>query len=400
MFKKIKGALGGKKKKEDSHTEEASSPPVASTPPPAAQPDPVPAPAPVPPPAAAAPPVEVPVPVAPPPPAAVAPPPPAAVAPPPPTPAPAPQPPKARIVPPPAPAPRPRPVPPPRRDVASAPIKSATVLTASGIADDAKYSTSVPGGIPAPDYAVARSNLPKETHFRTPEPLEYVRKLVDTAPAGLLASIVGDIQDVAYGYMDVDFLRDLQTKDQQKKGMAMGVAQHHALGPYLAQEISNYQTQKYSPRNVTFYRNIGPGSKPSELIVNTHAELLDGNNSRTGEWSAEWTVNAESWAQAEMSGQVQTRAWCYEDSTAHMSATQTFGPTVVAATTQEVPLAKVIMLQIIQWEKEMLTALNAVYEDEMDATLKAIRRTLPITRTRLKWDLIAQRAVKKREMKG
>ena len=82
-----------------------------------------------------------------------------------------------------------------------------------------------------------------------------------------------------------------------------------------------------------------------------------------------------------------------------MFAEQKFPKTAVLADADK-PLAKVIMMQIIQWESDVITALTAVYGEEMDGTLKKIRRTLPITRTRLKWDLIASRAFKGHPKKG
>jgi F-actin capping protein alpha subunit len=379
MFKKIKKAIGskGKKHEDTNHVTEEASEPVASTQPEvisAAPSDLVPTPAPV------APPVAAPVP------SAV----PSAMPPP-----------KAKITPPSAPAPPPRPPSPPRRNVASAPVKSAAVVTAQGLSDDNKVTTSIPGGIPAPHWAVTRSNLPKEGHFATQQPLDCIRTMVDMAPAGLLGSLVADVQDLSYAYMDADFLRQLQATDQQKRAMANGTAQHHALGPPLAQEFANFQAQKYSSRGATFYRDLAVGNTASEIIVTTHAEMLDGHNSRTGHWAAVWTIHATSWLEAQVSGQVNCRAWCYEDCTAHMFAEQTFDKTIVVADNPEdAPLAKVILAQIIQWEKEVMEALTAVYGDEMDGTLKKIRRTLPITRTRLKWALIAQRAIKSHTKKG
>jgi len=78
-----------------------------------------------------------------------------------------------------------------------------------------------------------------------------------------------------------------------------------------------------------------------------------------------------------------------------MSGSQSFETTPVEGDRDEgTTLAKAIVVQITAWEKEAIEALGAVYEEEMDGTLKAIRRVLPITRTRLKWDLLSQRATK------
>jgi hypothetical protein len=54
--------------------------------------------------------------------------------------------------------------------------------------------------------------------------------MVGMALAGLLGSLVADIQDLSNAYMDAAFLRQLQATDQQKKAMANGTAKHGADG--------------------------------------------------------------------------------------------------------------------------------------------------------------------------
>lgn len=141
------------------------------------------------------------------------------------------------------------------------------------------------------------------------------------------------------------------------------------------------------------------GLTANEFYLTTHAEHLDGHNSRTGSWTAKWKIECENMSgatSADISGTVESKCWCYEDCTAHMLASQSF-ETVSVQADEENPLARALMDQIVAWEKDVMEALNAVYGDEMDGTLKKIRRTLPITRTRLKWELIANRAIKNRE---
>jgi len=289
----------------------------------------------------------------------------------------------------------------PRRNVVDAPIQSATVTTAQGVSEADKITTTIPGGVPGPDFQVARSTLSKEDHFRDEKPQRFIKDVAtDMAPAGLLGSLVGDLQDVSYAYLDVNFLRELQAIDQKKKGLAQG-AIAHAIGDALLRELALHQKTKYGPGAVSCYRDASWGMTANEFYVTTHAESLDGGNSRTGSWTAKWKISCQNIPgvnEAEISGDVRARSWCYEDCTVHMFSSQEFAPVTLQGD-QENSIAKVLQTQIVKWEKEMMEALNAVYGEEMDGTLKAIRRILPITRTRLKWELIANRAVKKRELK-
>jgi len=183
--------------------------------------------------------------------------------------------------------------------------------------------------------------------------------------------------------------------------MAQGRVQHH-LGSALAREVATHHAEKYNPRNVTSYFDFMLSeTNPNEMILISHAELLDGSNSRTGCWTATWSIiaeNKEDVNHAEISGIVKCRSWCYAEGSVHMSATQPFERASLEGGNAE-ELAKVLMAKIKEWEKQVIDALGVVYGDEMDGTLKKIRRTLPITRTRLRWDLIAERAVKSRQKK-
>lgn len=291
----------------------------------------------------------------------------------------------------------------PRRKVVDAPVQSATVTTAQGVSEADKITTTVPGGVPGPDHAVARSTLPKEDSFgadATTQAQQFISDTVDHAPAGLLGSLVGDIQDVSYAYLDVDLLRHLQARDQKKKGLAQG-AVAHAICTELLTALAAHQKEKYGTRGCSVFRDASWGMTANEFYLTTHAELLDGGNSRTGSWTAKWKIACQNIAgvnEAELSGDVRARSWCYEDCTAHMRCNQEF-QTVTLQADAESSIAKVLVKQIVDWEKETFAAITTVYDKEMDGTLKQIRRILPITRTRLKWELIANRAVKKRELK-
>lgn len=284
----------------------------------------------------------------------------------------------------------------PKRNIATADVKAEDIVAGQGLADEQKECVVVPGGIPGPDIAVPRSELPKEDQFKDPKELDVIRNLLDQAPAGLLGSLVQDIQDLAYAYMDVTFLTEIQQNDQLKKGLAQA-AVAHPIGEALRMELAGYHKDKYSTRHsVTPYQSFSWGLTANEFYVATHAECLDGTNARTGSWTAKWKVECDNnpgAVQAEISGSIECRAWCYEDGTAHLLSTQKFGPVTVQAD-EETPLGKALKNKIVEWEKELMEAITAVYGDQMDGLLKAIRRTLPITKTRLKWELIANRAVK------
>lgn len=113
----------------------------------------------------------------------------------------------------------------------------------------------MPGGIPSPDTTVARSSLPKEDQFKDQKALQIIRDLTDHCPAGLLGSLIGDVQDISYAYMDVSFLQEIQAADQSKKGFAQA-AVAHPIGEALKLELDKHQKEKYGSRGVTYYKDL------------------------------------------------------------------------------------------------------------------------------------------------
>ena len=299
--------------------------------------------------------------------------------------------------------------PPSSKTAAAAPVRldmaeasTASVYTSQGKADTEKASTAQPGGIPIPEQTVARSTLPKEEHFSSEEPLIFIKDIVESAPAGLLGSLLANVTDISSFQMDQPFLQALQEQDFKRKAGRNGTVKHD-LQESLAQELIQHQNSKYGPKGVTCARDFQWGESANHIYLSTYAELIDGNNSRTGSWTALWIIHAENAPgvnEAEIKGEVSMRAWCYEDCTIHMDGSQSFESTSVAGDADEgLSLAKVIVMQIKEWESEAIEALQNIYGDEMDGTLKSIRRVLPITKQRLKWDIIAQKAMKDRKKK-
>ncbi len=82
-----------------------------------------------------------------------------------------------------------------------------------------------------------------------------------------------------------------------------------------------------------------------------------------------------------MQGMIQVRAHYFEDGNVQLYATKE----VQASNTQDVP-------QLIEAsENELHAGLEAMYGDMADATFKALRRVMPITKLKMKWSVDALR---------
>jgi F-actin capping protein alpha subunit len=146
------------------------------------------------------------------------------------------------------------------------------------------------------------------------------------------------------------------------------------------------------------------------LDVHTYAEHLDAANCHAGCWSAAWHIVVRSEQEAQLDGAIAFHGHASEcGSNVQTRATRTF-PLVSISTQEEVvnslvakfeqttmtyaeQLATMIVAHIATYETEWHEALNEMYNSHVEDALRKLRRILPITKTRFKWDSAAQRNV-------
>ena len=102
-------------------------------------------------------------------------------------------------------------------------------------------------------------------------------------------------------------------------------------------------------------------------------------NFHSGSWASAWTLTPSSEGY-DVQGMIQVRAHYFEDGNVQLYATKE-----VTASTQDVA-------QLIEENENALHAgLEAMYGDMADATFKALRRVMPITKLKMKWSVDALR---------
>ena len=113
-------------------------------------------------------------------------------------------------------------------------------------------------------------------------------------------------------------------------------------------------------------------------MVRTYAERIDNANHIAGSWTAQWTVAPS----GELKGTVTIQAYCHEGGTTQLSSTRDFGPTTTNGD---------IVKHIRNWEQEVVDVLA---QDETRDQLKMLRRVMPLSRTRMDWNVLSHRMVK------
>jgi len=145
------------------------------------------------------------------------------------------------------------------------------------------------------------------------------------------------------------------------------------------------------------------------LIVRTYAELVDNPNKLSGYCAGEWTCEPVSEQVVYVAGQLDIHAASEEKANCHLRLSRTLPRRKVETAEEKVNaiVAKMEARRMSYEEKvakKLVQYLTKSYEEayrdvtnrlygELDENLKLVRRILPVTKTRFKWDVAAQKQV-------
>ena len=105
----------------------------------------------------------------------------------------------------------------------------------------------------------------------------------------------------------------------------------------------------------------------------------------SGNWRSEWTVELGEGA-ARISGNVRVRAHYFEDGNVQLQTSKAFPPARVPAASPDA-LAKAVVDLVEAAEGGLQRGLEAMYANMSAETVKAVRRIMPVTRTKMKWNV-------------
>jgi hypothetical protein len=190
------------------------------------------------------------------------------------------------------------------------------------------------------------------------------------------------------------------TNDSNKAVMAS-----NPLAAELQPKLLNYHQKTFSGRResgldskkVTARVWLLPTSSSSKFQLVSYAEKMDGQNMQAGHWKSVWTITNTSGAEAHVEGRIDIHTHSYEEGNTQLQFSKTFdGDEIVEEVETEndgLSLANGVLFRIIQCEHEVLSILKGLHDLSVDS-LKQIRRVLPITKTKMNWEVEAQRGVK------
>lgn len=136
-------------------------------------------------------------------------------------------------------------------------------------------------------------------------------------------------------------------------------------------EADEYVSNYYPHGTATVY---GKGGK---VIVCISAARFNPNNFWNGRWRAVWTIDG-----GNLSGHFKINVHYYEDGNVQLTTDTTVKASAAAGD------AKAIFKAIYEAENKFQQSLQTSYATMGDTTFKALRRALPITRTKIDWNKI------------
>lgn len=210
--------------------------------------------------------------------------------------------------------------------------------------------------------------------------LDIARRILLTAPPGQLDNLLQDF-DAIFAACDETlegaWLDKVKADYCSTRTDLEGAETPRAKELY--ESLKTYHSEYYSSKGVVSALSVT--EEGDNLIIRTFAERPDESNCQASSWTAQWTVQPS----GELKGTVQVRALCYEEGSIQLHSTRDFGPVTCGE-------AKVVE-QIGTWEQQVVDSINEMY-DNMGGTLRSLRRVMPVTRTKMEWNVLSHRMVK------
>lgn len=157
-----------------------------------------------------------------------------------------------------------------------------------------------------------------------------------------------------------------------------------ALRAAIEKEVTEYTLNHY-PHGVsaTFSKETEEG-KVIVSCVEDHQ--FQPKNYWNGRWRSQWTV-VLSGNQAQVKGVLKVQVHYYEDGNVQLVSSKEVKETI-SVLDSETETAKELVNLMKETETEYQTAISENYQTMSDTTFKALRRQLPVTRTKIDWNKI------------
>jgi capping protein alpha len=153
--------------------------------------------------------------------------------------------------------------------------------------------------------------------------------------------------------------------------------------------ISNYVSTKYHCEESagSVYATNG------KIYVVIYGEKTNLRNFWSGKWFSTWTLSMSGPNSAAILGDVKLHAHYFEDGNLQLNNSKVVAEKVINGSS-DVDFVSNIIAHISASENSIQQGLEAMYNNMNEETLKAMRRIMPITKTKMEWNVNSVRMVK------
>lgn len=157
----------------------------------------------------------------------------------------------------------------------------------------------------------------------------------------------------------------------------------------LQNAVGNYVSNKY-------HSEESAGSvyaRDNKIFIVIYGEKTNLRNFWSGKWFSTWTLNTSGPQSAAVSGDVKLHAHYFEDGNLQLNNSKAVAEKVINGSS-DVDFVNNVIAHISASENSIQHGLEAMYNNMNEETLKAMRRVMPITKTKMEWNVNSVRMVK------
>ena len=251
------------------------------------------------------------------------------------------------------------------------------------------------------------------------DPLAVARRILLSSPPGEFDLVLADLQKVlpaaGAGGADEQFVAETRRLYGEQTGSRLigdGNSSSAATGgekcAQLRSKMEKYMAANYCasapPASGSGYAvspaasAAGTSANDDSLIsLEVYAEKVSTSNCHSGSWHATYTIQVLSSTSATIGGTVRLRSHEYEEmANVQLSSTHALDQVTVSAKTGQ-DWADAVLAQVQTWERgDVQGYLARLYDDEVmnNGMLRSMRRVLPVTKTRMDWNMGGHRLVR------
>ena len=233
-----------------------------------------------------------------------------------------------------------------------------------------------------------------------------IKSILLSAPPGQFDIILEDLRSLlpkssASSTLDPSFVAAVRSEWEASTGRSVlassesaGASSGNGCTDALSKAMDEYLALKFSSAGVRAAHDV-TASAADTITIATYAERVDLHNHHAGSWKGSYTFCPSS---GSLCGSVSIRAHIWENGgnvQLHSDITLdaiNVGTCPADDSEKQASWAQGVVRQIEVWEdKDVMDQLTTMFDSVGNTYLKSLRRVMPITRTKMNWNVLAHR---------